>query len=208
MDWKGSVLIASGVVVLTVAITDSSYPTDRWKSAPLLTLGTTLLISAAYVERIVEAPLVPWYIFCIPSMAPLLLALLLLYGSLGGFLLHASMYMEESIGATTLQTVAWYSPMAIGGCIISVVVGHIFHRLSGTILLLAAGLAWIITPLIFAIALEDAGYWEYILPSMIYATIGIDISFNLYTILISTSLPQDRKSTRLNSSHDQISYAV
>jgi hypothetical protein len=28
MDWKGSVLIASGVVVLTVAITDSSYPTD------------------------------------------------------------------------------------------------------------------------------------------------------------------------------------
>jgi hypothetical protein len=141
MDWKGSVLIASGVTVFTVAITDSSHTTDRWKSALLLILGTTLLISAAYVERIVEAPLVPWYIFRIPSMAPLLLSLLLFYGSLGGFLLHASMYMEESMGAIMLQTVAWFALMTIGGCIISAIGGCIFHRLSGTILLLVAGLA-------------------------------------------------------------------
>jgi hypothetical protein len=69
--------------------------------------------------------------------------------------------------------------MAISGCIISVVGGHIFHQLSGTVLLLVAALAWVIAPLMFGIAPEGAGYWEYILPSMIRAAIGIDISFNL-----------------------------
>jgi MFS family permease len=192
MDWKGSVLIASGVTVFTVAIIDSSHTTDRWKSALLLILGTTLLISAAYVERIVEAPLVPWYIFRIPSMAPLLLSLLLFYGSLGGFLLHASMYMEESMGATTLQTVAWYAPMAIGGCIISAIGEHTFYWLSGTILLLVAGLAWVIAPLMFGNAPEDAGYWEYILPSMIRATFGIDISVRYKPSLKQAKWHRDR----------------
>jgi hypothetical protein len=73
MDRTGSILVASGVTVFTVAITDSLH------IYVLLILGTTLLISAAYVERIAEAPLALWYIFRIPSMAPLLLALLLLY---------------------------------------------------------------------------------------------------------------------------------
>jgi hypothetical protein len=89
---------------------------------------------AAYVEKVVENPLVPSSIFRIPCMTPLIIALLLFYGSLGAFLLHASMYMEESLGATPLQTAAWYAPMAIGGCIISAVGGYIFRRLIGTIL--------------------------------------------------------------------------
>jgi hypothetical protein len=79
--------------------------------------------------------------------------------------------------------------MAIGGYIISTIGGQIFHCLSGTILLIIAGVAWVIAPLMFAIAPENAGYWQYILPLMIYATIGINISFNLYIIFISTSLP-------------------
>jgi hypothetical protein len=196
MDWKGSVLIASGITLFIVAITDSSHTPGQWKSTRiyvLFILGSALLILAAYVERVAESPLVPWYIFRIPCMAPLIIALLLFYGSLGVFLLHASMYMEESMGATPLQTVAWYAPMAIGGCIISTIGGQIFHRLSGTILLIVAGVAWVVAPLMFAIAPENAGYWQYILPSMICATIGIDISFNLCTIFISTSLPHSQQ---------------
>jgi hypothetical protein len=38
------------------------------------------------------------------------------------------------------------------------------------------------------IALEDTGYWEYILLLIVCAIISIDITFNLSTIFISTSL--------------------
>jgi hypothetical protein len=96
------------------------------------------------------------------------------------------------MGATTLQTAAWYAPMAIGGCIISAIGEHIFYWLSGTILLLVAGLAWVIAPLMFGNAPEDAGYWEYILPSMIRATFGIDISVRYKPSLKQAKWHRDR----------------
>ena len=36
-------------------------------------------------------------------------------------------------------------------------------------------------------------YWAYIFPAMIFATIGIDITFNIATIFITTQLPSDRQ---------------
>jgi hypothetical protein len=126
-------------------------------------------------------------------MPSLLLSLFLFYGSLGVFLLHASQYMEQSMGASTLQTVAWYTPMAAGGCIISIFGGYVLHLLSGTILLTIAGTAWIIAPLLFAVAPINASYWAYIFPSMLCATIGIDITFNVCNIYITTSTPYDQQ---------------
>ena len=70
------------------------------------------------------------------------------------------------MGASTFQTVAWYAPMAAGGCAISVSGCYLLHLLSETILLIIAGSAWIIAPLLFAIAPSGANYWEYIFPSM------------------------------------------
>jgi hypothetical protein len=49
--------------------------------------------------------------------------------------------MEQTMKATTLQTVAWYTPMAAGGCVISVFGGYMLHLLSGTMLLMIAGFA-------------------------------------------------------------------
>lgn len=192
IDQKGSVLIASGITLFIVAITNSSHTLRQQKSTRiyvLFILGSALLILAAYVKRVAESPVVLQYIFRILYIAPLIIALLLFYGSLGVFLLHASIYMEELIGATPLQTVAQYALMAISGYIISTISGQIFYRLSSTILLIVAGVAWVVAPLIFAIALENASYQQYILLSMICATISIDISFNLCIIFILTSLP-------------------
>jgi MFS family permease len=80
--------------------------------------------------------------------------------------------------------------MALGGCIISTFGGFVLHLLPGTILIIIAGTSWIIAPLLFAIAPQGANYWAYIFPSMICATVGIDITFNVANIFITTSLPQ------------------
>lgn len=93
------------------------------------------------------------------------------------------------MGASTIQTVAWYAPMAAGGCVISIFGGSVLHLLPGTLLLIIAGSAWTIAPLLFAIAPSGANYWAYIFPSMLCATIGIDITFNVCNIYITTSTP-------------------
>lgn len=197
MDWPGAILIVSGLVLFTFAIIDSSHAADGWKTPYIYTLfilGSLLFISSIYVEGwVATQPLLPSSLFRVPRMPALFIALFLTYGSLGIFLLYATFYMENIMGASPLQVVAWYVPMALGGCIISTFGGFVLHLLPGTLLVTIAGTSWIIAPLLFAIAPAGANYWAYIFPSMICATIGIDITFNVANIFITTSLPRKQQ---------------
>jgi MFS family permease len=47
--------------------------------------------------------------------------------------------------------------------------------------------------LIFAIIPVGANYWAYVFPAMICGTIGIDITFSVTNIFISTSMPLKRQ---------------
>lgn len=197
MDWLGSILIVCGLILLTFAVIDSSHAPNQWKTPYIYTLfivGSLLLLAAAYVEAYVASqPLIPASLFKVPCMPALVVALFFTYGSLGVFLLYATFYMENIMGASPLQVVAWYVPMALGGCIISTVGGFVLHLLPGTILIFISGISWIIAPLLFAIAPEGAMYWAYIFPAMICATVGIDITFNVANIFITTSLPRKQQ---------------
>ncbi|OBT41642.1 hypothetical protein VE00_07650 [Pseudogymnoascus sp. WSF 3629] len=194
MDWLGAVLIVTGLTLFTFAIIDSSHAPQGWKTPyiyGLFIVGCLLLLTAVYVEGYVAAdPLIPASIFKVPCMTPLFCALFFTYGSLGILLLFATFYMQSIMGASPLLVVAWYTPMALGGICISTFGGFILHLLSGTVLIYVAGVAWILAPLMFAIAPDGANYWAYVFPSMIFATMGIDITFNVANIFITTSLPK------------------
>ncbi|KAL2068225.1 hypothetical protein VTL71DRAFT_16323 [Oculimacula yallundae] len=197
MDWLGAVLIVCGLILFTFAIIDSAHAPQRWKTPyiyVLFIIGSLTLIAGAYVEMCVaEEPLLPSSLFKVPCMPALVVALFFTYGSLGVFLLYATFYMETIMGGTPLQVVAWYVPMALGGCIIATFGGFIMHLLSGTTLIIISGTSWIIAPLLFAIAPEGVNYWAYIFPSMVCATVGIDITFNVANIFITTSLPRKQQ---------------
>lgn len=94
------------------------------------------------------------------------------------------------MGAHPMQIVAWFTPLFLGGMIIATVGGFVLHILSGTILMLIAGVAWVIAPLLFAVMPSGASYWAFVFPAMIMATVGIDISFNITNIFITTGLPK------------------
>ncbi|KAL9125534.1 MAG: hypothetical protein Q9217_005273 [Psora testacea] len=197
MDWLGSVLIVSGLILVVFAITDASHAPDGWKTPYIYTLlivGGLLLGFAFYFECwVAENPLLPFDLFRVPHLTPLFIALFFSYGVLGIFLLYSTLYMQDIMGATPLQVTAWYVPMSAGGVIISVMGGYVLHLLPGTLLMLIAGLGWCLTSLLFALAPEGANYWAYIFPAMIGATVGIDITFNVANIFISTSLSHSRQ---------------
>lgn len=197
MDWLGSWLIVSGLILVVFAITDSSHAPDKWRTPyiySLLIVGALLLGLAVYIEGwVAKSPLLPFDLFRIPYLSALIIALFFSYGVLGIFLLYATLYMQDIMGATPLQVSAWYVPMCLGGVIISVVGGYVLHLVPGTLLIFIAGLGWIITSLLFALAPVGANYWAYVLPAMICATLGIDITFNVANIFITTNLPQKQQ---------------
>lgn len=137
-----------------------------------------------------EQPLLPVEIFKVKMFPAVVGAMFMQYGGLGIFLLYSTYYMDSTLQGSPLQIVAWFSPMCVGGIIIAAAGGFVLHLLSGTILMLIAGVSWIIAPLLFAIMPANPPYWAFVFPAMITGTIGIDISFNITNIFITTGLPK------------------
>lgn len=197
MDWAGGSLLGISISLILFSLIDSSQAPHGWKTPYIyvcFTLGIFLMLVTVWVEKcIAGCPLIPHSFVTKAQIPALLTSLFLFYGCLGIFLLHASQYMEQSMGANPLQVVAWYTPMIAGGCIISIFGGCVLHLVSGTLLLVIAGLAWITAPLLFAVAPQDANYWGYIFPSMMCATIGIDVTFNVCNIHITTNTSRNQQ---------------
>ncbi|TKA68243.1 hypothetical protein B0A49_05414 [Cryomyces minteri] len=197
MDWWGTATSCSGLILVVFAITDSAHAPKGWATPYIyvtLIVGVLLLAAAVYVEGwVAEMPLLPFDMFEVKYMKPLVLALFFTYGSLGVFVLYATFYMTDIMGGTPIQLVAWYTPLALGGCIIATTGGFVLHLIPGTILVIIAGVCWIISPLLFALAPEGANYWAWVFPAMICATIAIDTTFNITNIFITTSMPSKRQ---------------
>jgi len=160
----------------------------------LFILGWILLGAAVYIEGwVAEQPLLPFDLFAVKGMTPLVIALFFDYGVFGLYLYYASFYMEDILHASPLLTSAWFAPMCIGGLILCTIGGFIMHLLPGSILLLISGICTVLAVLLFAIIPENPVYWAYVFPAMICATAGIDVTYNVTNVFITTSLPKHRQ---------------
>lgn len=92
-----------------------------------------------------------------------------------------------------MQIVAWYVPMVVGGCMLAGLGAVILHRLPGTVMMVVTGLAIVIDSLLFALAPLDAGYWAWVFPAMVCATLATDLIFSVANIFFSTVLPTRRQ---------------
>lgn len=81
----------------------------------------------------------------------------------------------------------------MGGILISILGGYFLHLVPGIVLVVAGGVGWIVPSVLFAVAPLGANYWAYVFPSMVCATIGIDITFNVANIFITTNLSSKRQ---------------
>jgi len=89
-----------------------------------------------------------------------------------------------------MLVVAWYVPMAVGGCILASLGGFFLHRISGTVMMAITGIATIVNALLFALIPIGANYWAWVFPAMICGTIAIDLIFNVANVFLSTALPE------------------
>ena len=59
--------------------------------------------------------------------------------------------------------------------------------------MIISAVGYIICVLLFAVMPENPNYWAYIFPAMIAATVGIDVTYNVSNIFITTSMPKKRQ---------------
>ncbi|KAK2745346.1 hypothetical protein FQN55_006251 [Onygenales sp. PD_40] len=197
MDYLGGSLIVPGLTLVVFAITDSAHAPDGWRTPYVYVcfiIGSILLGISVYVEGwVAESPLLPFELFDVPYMTAMVIALLFFYGCLGVFLLYGTLYMVHIMGGTPMQIVVWCVPMVVGGFVFPLASALFLHIVSGTVLLIISGTGWVATGLLFALMPEGASYWAFAFPAMIGATLGIDITFNITNIFITTSQPARRQ---------------
>lgn len=197
MDWLGVATIVPGLILVVYAVTDSSSAPNGWKSPQIITtliIGVLFLIAAYYVEtRVASQPLLPGDLFAPKYLRRMVFALFMSYGAFGLFLFYSSFYFELVVHISPLLTAVWYLPMIIGGLIIATVGGFTLHFIPGKILLLLSGTANLVCALLFALMPADPNYWAWVFPSIICATLGIDITYTVSNIFITSNVPSHRQ---------------
>jgi EmrB/QacA subfamily drug resistance transporter len=108
-DPLGAVTVTGGLLALVYAI--SNAPQVGWSSTRtvvLLVVSAVSLVAFLVVESRVEEALMPLRIFRMPTVAAANAAGLLLGGSFFGFVFVGTLYMQQVLGYSALQTgVAW-----------------------------------------------------------------------------------------------------
>ena len=193
MDYPGAITIVCGLILVVFSILQSAHAPAGWRTPFIpvcLILGVSSLLAAGYIETRVSAqPLLPASIFTTPCMSPLLLALVLLYGTWGIFSVYGTLYFQNIMSASPLQVVAWYVPLGLAGLILSVIEGFILHLVPGRVLLIISGLGAVGSQLLIALIPLGGSYWAWIFPAVIFSTVGIDLSTILMTVFVTTTFP-------------------
>lgn len=193
MDWGGAITITSGLILVLYALYSSSKSLASWGSTGVMLpfiSGVLLLLAAAYIETYVaKSPLLPLDFFTPKNVKSLSLACLFFYGCFGVWLFTSTSFLETTYSVHGIKLAAWYVPMAVGGFLIATTSGTLLHRIPPTLLLLGSGCAWICAPLLLAVADKRKGYWAFPFPSMLCATMGIDITFTISIVFFSSVSP-------------------
>lgn len=106
-----------------------------------------------------------------------------------------------------MQTMAWFAPMAGGGCLLAIVGGRLMHVVTGTITLVGSSLAVVVASFLFIYAPQHPTYWTWIFPAMICATIAIDLVFSVVNVFLSSSLPENQQGIAGSLAHALVQFS-
>jgi MFS family permease len=87
--------------------------------------------------------------------------------------------------------------MAVGGFVLAITGGLVMHLLSGRILMIISSCGFFVSVLLFTRIPEQVDgspsrnfiFWAYVFAAMLCATIGVDITFNVTNVFITTAMP-------------------
>jgi EmrB/QacA subfamily drug resistance transporter len=191
-DVAGAVSVTAGVVVLVYAIVRAQD--WGWGSAQTLGLGAVaigLLVAFVAIERRSPAPLVRLSLFRMRSLATANGVFLIVIGGLFGMFFFATLYLQNILGYSPLQTGFAFLPVTAGIIIGATLAQQLIPRfgvrpvvLSG-LMLAAAGLA------LLAATTRVGGDYMGVLGGLLAMAIGMGATFVPMTLVATTNVSAD-----------------
>lgn len=193
MDWLGAALMFPTLMLATFAVADSAHAPCGWKTIYIYmsSIAAGVLFGlTVYVEGwIAKHPLLPSSVFRSARLMLHLLGLFFINGAFGIWLLYTVFHVQNIRDVDPTHSVAWFAPSGVGGLVLAVATGFLLRKIPLEYLMIVSGLGSVMAPLLLALASEGSTYWQYVFPSILCATVGIDITYNIGNIYVTANLP-------------------
>jgi EmrB/QacA subfamily drug resistance transporter len=177
-DPFGAFTVTSGLLVLVYAL--SQAPQHGWGSArtiSLLAVAAVLALTFIAIETRVEAPLLPLRIFRLPTVAGANAVGLLLGASFFGFIFVGTLYMQQVLGYSALQTGRAWLAASITSVALAGASQALVTRVSAK-LVMALGMGLIGGGILWATAAPvDGGFWHDLAGPFFVAGAGTAFAF-------------------------------
>src|SRR5919112_1202048 len=182
-DVAGAVSITAGLSLLAYALLDAEDA--GWgstKTVGLLALAVALIGGFVAIELRSKAPLVPFRIFRLRTLAGANVVGLLLGAALFSMFFFISLYMQQVLGYSPIHTGLSYLPLAVTIIVAAGLGGQLVTRfgfkpiLAAGMLLVALGLLW------FSQVSVNGGFVSDILGPSLLAALGLGLGFVTGTI--------------------------
>jgi EmrB/QacA subfamily drug resistance transporter len=192
----------AGAAALTVGLLALIYGLDAaisrgWRSGAViagLVAAVVLLAVFAVAERRAQAPLVPFDVFRSRTLRYANLATLFLLAAVVTIFFFASLFMQQVLGYSPLQTGLGYVPLAVVVAVGAGTASNAIARVPAKailalgLLLMAGGL------IMLARTPADASYPAQILPVFVAIGLGMGLSFVPLQIAAQVGVPEERAS--------------
>jgi EmrB/QacA subfamily drug resistance transporter len=210
VDWSGTATFSAALFLLVFALVRGND--EGWGSPLIVSLlaGFAVLLAAfVAVERRVAEPMLPLALFRRSAFAGAQIAALTISASIFSLFLYISLYLQNYLGLSPLQTGLRYLPITLAVFFASPLAGLLLPRVAPRVLLFS-GLTIVAGGLVLMGGIDAGDGWTTLLPGFIVAGIGVGLLNPVIADLAVSVVPraQSGMASGINDTFRQVGVAI
>jgi EmrB/QacA subfamily drug resistance transporter len=192
LDLPGLTTSAVGLFALTYGLIEAN--TYGWASARIVgafVVSAVALVSFVVIERRRRDPMLPLELFRNATYTGANLVILLVALAMFGVFFFVSLYLQNVLGYSAVETGAAFLPMTILIILIAPVAGKTSDRIGSRSLMTGGMLLVALHLLLFSRLDADASFWE-LLPALLVGGLGMAMTFTPSAAAATRSVPVEK----------------
>jgi predicted MFS family arabinose efflux permease len=189
-DLSGSVLVTGGMLLLVYALVKA--PDQGWGSARTiaeLAGAAVLLVAFVFNEQRGRNPLIPLSTFRIPGLAAADITMLVAAAGMISMFFFLTLYMQNVLGYSPLQTGAAYLPFTAGVAVAAGIASQLMTKIGTRPLIVVGSLIGAGGLYMLSGISADGSFVTDLLPGMLVTSLGLGAMFVATTTAANAGVP-------------------
>ncbi|OPB36176.1 hypothetical protein A0O28_0109520 [Trichoderma guizhouense] len=173
-----------------------------------LVLGILFAIALFYIEiNVSPSPLIPFSILT-GDVAFVLACVAAAWGGFGAYVYYFWTTMLMVVETPPLLASAWFSPPIPVGLGTAVLTGYLVARVHPAMLMVRAEACVLAACLLLATFPPGQTYWAQLFPSLIFAPLGLDMSFPAANLVMSNAMGKEHQGMAMSLVNTIVNYSI